>query len=54
MDEMSERDEIIRKLNAAREEMRHAGPVHRRDLQKHIRRLRGQLIACDKKTGGQA
>ena len=33
------RDELIQKIDAAKREMEHAGPIHRRDLAKHIRRM---------------
>lgn len=31
------------KLSAAREELKHAGPIHRRDLLKHIRRMEKKI-----------
>ena len=37
------RDELIQKIDAAKREMEHAGPIHRRDLAKHIRRMEKEL-----------
>ena len=41
------RDELIQKIDAAKREMEHAGPIHRRDLAKHIRRMEKQLRIHD-------
>ena len=41
------RDELIQKIDAAKREMEHAGPIHRRDLAKHIRRLEKELRFFD-------
>ena len=41
------REEMVRKNAAAREEMQHSGPIHRRDLCKHIRRMEKQLRIHD-------
>lgn len=38
------RSEIIDKIRSAKAELRRSGPIHRRDLQKHIKRLKGKLI----------
>ena len=38
------RDELIQKIDAAKREMEHAGPIHRRDLAKHIRRILGFIF----------
>ena len=38
-----DRQVIENKLRLARQELTKAGPVHSRDLQKHIRRLEKQL-----------
>lgn len=43
-----ERDEILHKIRSAKSELRTAGPIHRRDLQKHIKRLQAQLMAIEK------
>ena len=36
---MSERDILIQKIAAAKAELKSAGKIHRRDLQKHIHRM---------------
>lgn len=41
------RDELIQKIEAAKREMEHSGPIHRRDLYKHIRRLEKELRIYD-------
>ena len=41
------RDELIQKIDAAKREMEHAGPIHRRDLAKHIRRMEKELRFFD-------
>lgn len=41
------REELKRKIAAAKEEMQHCGPIHRRDLCKHIRRMEKQLRIYD-------
>lgn len=41
------RDEHIEKINAAKEELKTAGPIHRKDLQKYIRRLEKDLRVYD-------
>ena len=43
------------KIRAAKAELLTAGPIHARDLRKHIRRMEKELriyIAYHKKTGG--
>ena len=40
------RDELQEKIRAAEAEAAHSGPMHRRDLQKYIRRMRAQLARC--------
>lgn len=45
------RDELIQKIDAAKREMEHAGPIHRRDLAKHIRRMEKELRFFDFLTG---
>ena len=42
------REEYAAKLNAAREELKTAGPIHRRDLIKHIRRMEHELRDYDR------
>ena len=41
------RDELIQKIDAAKREMERAGPIHRRDLAKHIRRMENELRFFD-------
>ena len=41
------RDELIQKIDAAKREMERAGPIHRRDLAKHIRRMEKELRLND-------
>ena len=42
------REEYVAKLNAARQELITAGPIHRRDLTKHIRRMERELREYDR------
>lgn len=44
---MTKREEHIQKLDKARAELIHAGPIHARDLQKYIRRMERQLMEYD-------
>lgn len=44
---MTQREIHIQKLDKARKELAHAGPVHARDLKKHIRRMERELILYD-------
>ena len=37
-------DALMQKLWAAQLEMRHSGPVHRRDLSRYIQKLRKQIL----------
>ena len=41
------REELIQKIDAAKREMEHAGPIHRRDLANHIRRMEKELRLND-------
>ena len=41
------RDELKEKIRRARREMETAGPVHRRDLGKHLKRMTAQLAQYD-------
>jgi len=41
------RDELVQKIAAAKEEMQRSGPIHRRDLYKHIRRMEKELRIYD-------
>lgn len=45
---MSSENEIKRKIYNARDEAKNAGPLHRRDLVKHIHRLQKQLYMIQK------
>ena len=42
------RETLRREIERAREEMKTAGPIHRRDLQKHIKRMETQLKVYDR------
>ena len=44
---MSERERHIAAIRAAKEELKTAGPHHRRDLQKHIHRMQKELRIYD-------
>jgi len=41
------REELIQKIDTAKRELEHAGPIHRRDLCKHIRRMEKELSFYD-------
>lgn len=41
------RDEHIKKIMAAKEELKTAGMIHRKDLQRYIRRLEKELLIYD-------
>ena len=43
---MNEKDILIQKIAAAKAELKTAGKIHRRDLQKHIRRMEIVLKRC--------
>ena len=45
---MSMRDEWKAQIRAAKEELKTAGPHHRRDLLKHIHRIQKELMIYDK------
>jgi hypothetical protein len=42
------REELITEINRTREEMRTAGPIHRRDLVKHLARIKAELRRYDR------
>lgn len=42
------RVELQKKIRKAEEELKTAGPVHRRDLQKHLRRMKNQMRIYDR------
>ena len=41
------RDELIERIEMTRKEIQFAGPVHRRDLRKHLKRMLAQLAQYD-------
>ena len=41
------RNELVTKIKTAKEEQKTAGAIHRRDLQKHIRRMEKELRLYD-------
>jgi len=45
---MSEREEQKARIYAAKEQLKTAGPHHRRDLLKHIHRMQKELMIYDK------
>lgn len=42
------RDEMIEKIDITKKEIMFAGPIHRRDLQKHLRRMQKELRDYDR------
>lgn len=42
------RVELKEKIRKAEDELRSAGPIHSRDLQKHLRRMKNQLRIYDR------
>lgn len=45
---MMTRAEMIAEIRKTQEEMRKAGPIHRRDLGKHLRRMQAQVRRYDR------
>lgn len=45
---MNEREEHKAAIRAAKQELKTAGPYHRRDLLKHIHRMEKELLIYDK------
>ena len=41
------RDELIEKIEAVKQAIPFAGPIHRRDLRKHLKRMLAQLRQYD-------
>lgn len=41
------RQELIEKIRRAKREMKTAGPIHAKDLRKHIKRMQAQLRQYD-------
>lgn len=50
---MNARERHLEKIRRAEEELRRAGPVHRRDLKKHIGRMYKALEIYDSYTRGR-
>jgi hypothetical protein len=48
------RMELKEKIRKAQEELKTAGPIHSRDLRKHIRRMQNQLRIYDRYHRGVA
>ena len=42
------RDELIERIEMTRKAIQFAGPVHRRDLRKHLKRMLAQLAQYDR------
>lgn len=42
------REELRKKIIAAEADLKEAGPIHRKDLKKHIRRMRAELAQYDR------
>ena len=42
------RDQLIERINATKTEMKTAGPIHYRDLRKHLKRMTVQLRQYDR------
>ena len=42
------RDELVEKIELIKQAIMFAGPVHRRDLQKHLKRMLAQLAEYDR------
>lgn len=47
------RDELIEKIDITKKAIQFAGPVHRRDLQKHLKRMTVQLRQYDRYQAGR-
>ena len=41
------REQYVEKIRKAKEELKTAGPIHARDLRKHIRRLEAEIRTYD-------
>lgn len=42
------RDELIAKIQNTMTEIKTAGPIHKRDLHKHLKRMRAELAKYDR------
>lgn len=45
---MSQRERHVALIKAAEDEMKNAGPMHRKDLQRHIIRMKRELRQYDR------
>lgn len=45
---MMNREQLVEKIRAAKEELKTAGVIHRKDLSKHIRRMEKELRDYDR------
>ncbi len=52
MNEMTQRDIHLQKIEKAQNELSSCGPIHRRDLQKYIKRLYRELKQYDRYRQG--
>lgn len=41
------RDQLVEKIRRTKREMKTAGPIHKRDLGKHLKRMQAQLKQYD-------
>ena len=41
------RAQMLEKMERIKEEIKTAGPIHKRDLQKHLKRMQGQIAQYD-------
>ena len=48
MAENMNRDQLVERIEATKREMKSAGPVHYRDLRKHLKRMTAQLSHFDR------
>ena len=46
------RDELIERIEMTKKAIQFAGPVHRRDLRKHLKRMQAQLRRYDRFQAG--
>lgn len=42
------REQLVEKIMQTKQEMKTAGPIHRKDLRKHIKRMTAQLAQYDR------
>ena len=48
------REELVEKIRKTESEIRTAGPIHKRDLHKHLKRMRNELRQYDRYRQGVA